>query len=82
MSETGNEQRVSTPKGADDTVTGGTSGVADAGAGSGSGGSLFKRVSNRVPNVRADRRLAFAGGGAFVALVAAGLGIRWWRRRR
>ena len=55
----------------------------------GSGGSLWRRSFGRqrgtspelTPEAR-KRRLAYAGGGALVALVTAGLGVRWWRHRR
>lgn len=55
----------------------------------GSGGSLWRRSFRRQRDVSPEltpearkRRLAYAGGGALVALVTAGLGVRWWRNRR
>jgi hypothetical protein len=47
----------------------------------GTGGTLFKRMTSGEPQDRGVRRWAFASGGALVALVAAGLGVRQWRRR-
>lgn len=64
---------------------------AEAAAGSdghqGFGGGLLHRLRNRDTNTELTpaerkRRLTYAGGGVLVALVAAGLGIRRWRRRR
>lgn len=78
MSETGNEKRAGSPESVGDAVADETTGGADAG--SGSGGSLFKRMSDRVPQGSRARRWAFASG-AVVALVAAGFGVRQWRRR-
>lgn len=52
----------------------------------GFGGGLLHRLRNRDTNTELTpaerkRRLAYAGGGALVALVVAGLGVRRWRRR-
>jgi hypothetical protein len=56
-------------------------GERDEQGGNGSGGSLFKRVTSGVPEDRGVRAWAYAGGGALVALVVAGLGVRRWRGR-
>lgn len=64
-----------------DEVEDGKGGEGGKQSGQGSGGSLFKRVTSGEPQDRGVRWWAFASGGALVALVAAGLGVRQWRRR-
>jgi hypothetical protein len=70
----GSEDRDDAPEGVE-----GAESVAEAG--NGSGGSLFKRITSGQPQDRAVKRLAFAGGGALVALFVAAFGARRWRRR-
>jgi hypothetical protein len=53
----------------------------------GFGGGLLHRLRNRDTNTELTaaerkRRLAYAGGGVLVAVLTAGLGVRWWRNRR